>query len=125
MRPFLTKCRKAHLRKGIYHSVRVSQFLQPRTRINDLERILTYHTIDTTKTTEVVLTKISQPNRFQEVLLPASSAPVDAYWHETLLAGHTAEAAVLVAGRHVRESIRQVVEFETSELFRLHVVLQP
>ena len=42
-----------------------------------------------------------------------------------MLANHAAEAALFIARCHVGESVCQVIELASGELFRRHVVLQP
>lgn len=84
-----------------------------------------HHPVNTTHTLEIVLNKVFEPNRRQEVILPALNAAVNADRNVSLLADGAAEAPCLVASSHVRERISEIVELAAVKELLGHVVLEP
>ena len=85
----------------------------------------THLAMDTTESLKVVLCEFSEADGLQEIALPALGTAVDPDWDMALLADNAAPASVLIASRHMRKSVCQVVEFAFVEEFLRHVVLQP
>lgn len=84
-----------------------------------------HHPVDSAHALEVILCQISESNILQEILLPSLHTAINTDRDIPLLADHTAEAALFVAGCNVCQSIRQIVELALVKHLLGHMVLEP